>query len=83
MPVELPDEAIAYHYQSLLAPVAEDWSAADELRAQHFLAVGRLKELLPRLMQVTKMAASWFASSSKCPKRSLEIIPLSINNSSQ
>ncbi len=58
MPVELPDEAITYQYQSLLAPVGEEWSAAAELRAQHFLTPGRLKELLPRLMQCRSQVAA-------------------------
>jgi glucose-6-phosphate isomerase len=58
MPVELPDEAIAYQYQSLLAPVGEEWSAAAELRSHHFLAPGRLKELLPRLMQCRSQLAA-------------------------
>jgi glucose-6-phosphate isomerase len=58
MPVELPDEAITYHYQSLLAPVGEEWSAAAELRSHHFLALGRIKELLPRLMQCRSQVAA-------------------------
>ncbi|MGH7173226.1 MAG: glucose-6-phosphate isomerase, partial [Gemmataceae bacterium] len=58
MTVELPDEAIAYQYQSLLTPVGEEWSAAAELRARHFLAPGRLKELLPRLMQCRGQVAA-------------------------
>jgi glucose-6-phosphate isomerase len=58
MTVELPDEAIAYHYQSLLVPVTEEWSAAAELRARHFLAPGRLKDLLPRLMQCRSQVAA-------------------------
>jgi glucose-6-phosphate isomerase len=58
MPVELPDEAIVYQYQSLLAPVGEEWSAAAELRAHHFLAPSRLKELLPRLMQCRSQVAA-------------------------
>ncbi len=58
MTVELPDEAIAYHYQSLLMPVAEEWSAAAELRARHFLAPSRLKELLPRLTQCRSQVAA-------------------------
>jgi glucose-6-phosphate isomerase len=56
--VELPDEAIAYHYQSLLTPAGEEWSAAAELRARHFLDPGRLKELLPRLMQCRGQVAA-------------------------
>ena len=38
MPMELPDEAITYHYQALLAPVGEEWTAAAELRARHFVS---------------------------------------------
>ena len=58
MTVELPDEAIAYHYQSLLTPVGEEWSAAAELRSRHFLSPGRLKELMPRLMQCRRQVAA-------------------------
>ncbi len=58
MPVELPDEAITYHYQSLLAPVGEEWSAAAELRSHHFLALSRIKELLPRLIQCRSQVAA-------------------------
>jgi glucose-6-phosphate isomerase len=49
--MQLPDEAITYNYQALLAPGGEEWSAAAELRAGHFLAPGRLKDLAPRLVQ--------------------------------
>lgn len=58
MTMELPDEAIAYHYQSLLTPVGEEWNAAAELRARHFLAPGRLKELQPRLIQCRSQVAA-------------------------
>jgi hypothetical protein len=37
MALELPDEAITYNYQGLLVPAGEDWTAAAELRAHHFL----------------------------------------------
>jgi glucose-6-phosphate isomerase len=56
--MELPDEAIAYNYQSLLVPAAEDWTAAAELRARHFLPPGRLKDLVPRLMQCRSQVAT-------------------------
>ncbi|HZV05100.1 MAG TPA: glucose-6-phosphate isomerase [Gemmataceae bacterium] len=56
--MELPDEAVAYNYQSLLTPVGEEWSAAAELRARHFLAPSRLKDLLPRLMQCRSQVAA-------------------------
>lgn len=58
MTVELPDEAITYRYQSLLVPVREEWSAAAELRARHFLCPARLKDLLPRLMQCRSQLAA-------------------------
>ena len=44
MAMELPDEAILYNYQGLLAPVAKDWTPAAELRARHFLSPNRLKD---------------------------------------
>jgi glucose-6-phosphate isomerase len=52
MAVELPDEAITYDYQGLLVPTGEEWTAAAELRARHFLSPARLKEVQPRLLQV-------------------------------
>lgn len=58
MTVELPDEAIAYDYQSLLVPAAEEWGPAAELRDRHFLAPGRLKELIPRLMRCRGQVAA-------------------------
>jgi glucose-6-phosphate isomerase len=56
--MQLPDEAVTYHYQSLLAPGKEDWSLAAELRAQHFLPLQGLKDLLPRLLQVRGQVAA-------------------------
>jgi glucose-6-phosphate isomerase len=56
--MELPDEAIAYNYQSLLVPAGEEWTAAAELRARHFLPPGRLKDLVPRLMQCRSQVAA-------------------------
>src|SRR5437588_12394418 len=50
--MQLPDEAVAYQYQSLLVPAAEEWSPAAELRAQHFLPPSVLRDLAPRLLQV-------------------------------
>jgi glucose-6-phosphate isomerase len=58
MAMELPDEAIAYHYQPLLAPVGEEWSAAAELRSRHFLSPARLKELSQRLLQCRSQVAA-------------------------
>lgn len=56
--MELPDEAVTYHFQSLLAPVGEDWNPAAELRARHFLNPSRLKEIQPRLMQCRSQVAA-------------------------
>jgi glucose-6-phosphate isomerase len=58
MAMELPDEAILYNYQGLLAPVGEEWTPAAELRTRHFLAPGRLKDLSQRLMQVRGLVAA-------------------------
>jgi glucose-6-phosphate isomerase len=49
--MELPDEAVTYNYQALVTPTGEEWEPAAELRAQHFLSPGRMKDLIPRLMQ--------------------------------
>jgi glucose-6-phosphate isomerase len=56
--MQLPDEAITYEYESLLAPAAEEWTAAAELRAQHLVNQAELRELLPRLMQVRSQVAA-------------------------
>jgi len=56
--MQLPDEAVSYDYQGLLAPPHEDWSAAAEVRARHFLAPARLKEVQPRLLQVRGQVAA-------------------------
>jgi glucose-6-phosphate isomerase len=58
MAMELPDEAIAYNYQSLLVPLVEDWTAAGELRTKHFLSPARLKELTPRLLHCRSQVAA-------------------------
>lgn len=56
--MQLPDEAIAYHYQGLLVPTGEEWTPAAELRARHFLPPARFKELQPRLLQCRGQVAS-------------------------
>ncbi len=56
--MQLPDEAISYQYQGLLVPATEEWTPAAELRQQHFLAPGQIKDLLPRLMQVRSQVAA-------------------------
>jgi glucose-6-phosphate isomerase len=58
MAMELPDEAISYNYQGLLAPVGETWGPAAELRARHFLSPAKLKDLTPRLMQCRSQVAA-------------------------
>jgi glucose-6-phosphate isomerase len=56
--MQLPDEAITYQYQALLAAPTDEWTTATELRAQHFLAPARLKELVPKLLQVRSQIAA-------------------------
>jgi glucose-6-phosphate isomerase len=58
MAMELPDEAITYNYQGLLIPPGEEWTAAAELRARHFLSPTRLKDLVPRLIQARSQVAA-------------------------
>jgi glucose-6-phosphate isomerase len=56
--MQLPDEAVSYEYQGLLTPAGEGWTPAAEARARHFLSPGRLKEFLPRLLQVRSQVAA-------------------------
>ncbi len=56
--MQLPDEAIAYNYQNLLAPALEDWTPAAEMRQQHFLSPGKLRDLTPRVLQVRSQVAT-------------------------
>jgi glucose-6-phosphate isomerase len=56
--MQLPDEAIAYHYPALLVPPVEEWTPAAELRSRHFLPPNLLRDLVPRLMQVRSQVAS-------------------------
>lgn len=58
MAMELPDEALVYNYQSLLAPALEEWTAAAELRAKHFVSPTRLKEMTPRLLHCRSQVAA-------------------------
>jgi glucose-6-phosphate isomerase len=56
--MQLPDEAIRYDYQGMLAQPGEAWTAEAELRARHCLAPARLKEIEPRLLQCRSLAAA-------------------------
>jgi glucose-6-phosphate isomerase len=56
--MELPDEAITYECRGLLTPPAEEWTAAAELRARHFVSPARLKELYPRLLHCRSQVAA-------------------------
>ena len=58
MAVELPDEAVTYNFQGALAPAGEEWTAAAELRARHFIAPARLKDLIPRVNQCRSQIAA-------------------------
>jgi glucose-6-phosphate isomerase len=56
--MQLPDEALSYNYQGALVPVGEEWTCAAELRAQHFLPPTRLRDLMPRVLQVRSQVAT-------------------------
>jgi glucose-6-phosphate isomerase len=56
--MQLPDEAITYDYQALVAPPPDEWTAVAELRARHLLPPARLKDLVPRLQQVRSQVAA-------------------------
>jgi glucose-6-phosphate isomerase len=56
--MQLPDEAVSYQYQSLLVPATEDWVPVAELRTEHYLPPGRLKDLTPRLLQARTQVAT-------------------------
>jgi glucose-6-phosphate isomerase len=56
--MQLPDEAISYHYQSLMVPALEEWTTTAELRAKHYLPQAMLRDLLPRLMAVRSQVAA-------------------------
>ncbi|HZZ80318.1 MAG TPA: glucose-6-phosphate isomerase [Gemmataceae bacterium] len=56
--MQLPDEAISYDYKNLLTPTLEDWTPAAELRQEHFLSQAKLRDLVPRAMQVRSQVAT-------------------------
>jgi glucose-6-phosphate isomerase len=56
--MQLPDEALAYHYQTLLTSARDDWTPAAELRARHCLEPARLRAILPHLLQVRSQIAA-------------------------
>jgi glucose-6-phosphate isomerase len=56
--MQLPDEAISYNYQPLLLAPAEEWTPAAELRTRNFLPPGKLKDLVPRLVQARTQVAT-------------------------
>ncbi|HKB40088.1 MAG TPA: glucose-6-phosphate isomerase, partial [Gemmataceae bacterium] len=56
--MQLPDEAVTYHYQGLLVAPTEDWVPATEMRHQHFLPPGRLKDVTARVMNAKTQVAT-------------------------
>ncbi len=56
--MELPDEAITCHFQGLLVPASEEWTAAAEVRARHFVGPAQFKELHHRLNQCRSQVAA-------------------------
>ena len=43
--MQLPDEAISYHYQTLLVSPLEEWTPVAEMRARHYLHPNELRDL--------------------------------------
>ena len=78
MAMELPDEAVVYQFQSLLAPVVEDWTAAAELRTKHFVSPNRLRDLTPRLLQCRSQVAAEREMRNVPP----ELLPLALSRRS-
>lgn len=56
--MQLPDESLTYHYSGALIPQSDEWTAAAELRHQHFVTAARVRELQPRLLQVRSQVAT-------------------------
>ncbi|MBX9681882.1 MAG: glucose-6-phosphate isomerase [Gemmataceae bacterium] len=56
--MQLPDEAISYQFQSLLAPTGEEWTPAGELRSANYLSPAKLRDLNQRLLQVRSQIAT-------------------------
>jgi glucose-6-phosphate isomerase len=67
--MQLPDEAISYQYQNLLSGIAEEWTPAAELRAKNCISPNRLKELMPRLLQIRSQVTA---------ERDLQQVPLEL-----
>jgi len=57
--MELPDEAIEYQYQGLIAPVITDaYTPLLELQSRHYLSMNRLRGMLPMVTQVRSQVAA-------------------------
>lgn len=56
--MQLPDEAVEYHYQRLLTGPYEEWTPLVELQAQNFLPSSRIKALAPLAIQVRGQVAA-------------------------
>ena len=58
--MQLPDEAISFHYQSLLfhPKAEEEWRLPVEMQQQHLVPLQRLKALVPQLTQVKTQVAT-------------------------
>jgi glucose-6-phosphate isomerase len=56
--MQLPDESIAYHYQSLLSHPGEEWTPGAEFRSKNFLNPAKLRALVTQLNQVKGQVAA-------------------------
>jgi glucose-6-phosphate isomerase len=56
--MQLPDEALTYEYASALIPAVDEWTAAAELRAKHFLSPASLRDVANRMLQIRGQVAA-------------------------
>lgn len=56
--MQLPDEAISYHYQNALFPLLEEWTPAAETRQAQFVNPAMVKEFSDRALKVRSQVAS-------------------------
>jgi len=56
--MQLPDEAIEFHYAGALVPLAEAWTPLAELQARNFLRPERVEAIKQQLLQVRQQVAA-------------------------
>src|SRR3954469_24171658 len=56
--MQLPDEAIEFHYTGALVPLAEAWTPVAELQAKNYLRPERVDAIKQQLIQVRQQVAA-------------------------